>query len=228
MSTVTTSTLSALGNSQASSKVGEKANETQMNQFLTLLTAQLRNQDPMQPTDPTQFVAQLAQFTSVEQLVKSNSALTSMSKSLSGLALGQYSNMVNKTVTAPANAVTVPASGSVSAPLNFTVTDPSLSDPQVAIRNESGVIVRTIPAKGNTGSVTFDGNDAKGNRLPAGSYAVGLVGTSKAGGGSTLKQAGTMTATGVVTSVNQSASGDWMLQLKNGQEVPANAVQSAS
>ncbi len=228
MSTVTTSTLSALGNSQASTKVGEKANETQMNQFLTLLTAQLRNQDPMQPTDPTQFVAQLAQFTSVEQLVKSNSALTSMSKSLSGLALGQYSNMVNKTVTAPVSNVTVPASGGMATPLNFTVTDPGLTDPQVAIRNEAGVIVRTIPAKGGSGTVTFDGNDFKGNRLPAGSYAVGLVGTSKTAGGTALKPAGTMSATGVVTSVNQATNGDWMLQLKNGQEVPANAVQSAS
>ncbi len=229
MSTVpTTTSLTALTNAAATTKVGAQANETQMNQFLTLLTTQLKNQDPMQPTDPTQFVAQLAQFTSVEQLVKSNSTLTSISQSLSGLSLGQYSNLINHTVSATASSVTVPASGSVAQPLGYTVTDASLTSPQVAITNASGVVVRTLAVTGSSGTVTFDGNDAKGQRLAAGSYGVSLIGSSRTASGVTTKTAGTIAATGVVTGVSQSSTGEWVLQLKNGQEVAASSVKSSS
>ena len=87
--TAGSSLLNTLSATPASTTVGAQANDAQMNQFLTLLTAQLKNQDPMQPTDPTQFVAQLAQFSTVEQLVQGNTKLDTISQSLSGLALGQ-------------------------------------------------------------------------------------------------------------------------------------------
>lgn len=54
------------------------------NSFLTLLTAQLRNQDPLNPQDPTQFVAQLASFSSVEQQVTTNSLLQGIASALGG------------------------------------------------------------------------------------------------------------------------------------------------
>src|ERR1700759_3303951 len=88
-----TSPLGALANTAATTQVGPGANDANMNEFLTLLTAQLKNQDPTNPTDPTQFVAQLAQFSTVEQLTKSNTTLDTISQSLSGMALGQYSGM---------------------------------------------------------------------------------------------------------------------------------------
>ena len=102
--------LSALANTATTTQVGAGANDSNMNEFLTLLTAQLKNQDPTNPTDPTQFVSQLAQFSTVEQLTQSNTTLDTISSSLSGLALGQYSSMVNQTVTSNASAVDVPAS----------------------------------------------------------------------------------------------------------------------
>ncbi|MEM8760161.1 MAG: flagellar hook capping FlgD N-terminal domain-containing protein, partial [Pseudomonadota bacterium] len=50
--------------------------------FLTLLTAQLRNQDPLQPIDSTEFVAQLASFSTVEQLIGTNERLDTLSQDL--------------------------------------------------------------------------------------------------------------------------------------------------
>src|ERR1700704_2060293 len=107
----TNSLLSTLNTTPATTQIGANANNPQMNQFLTLLTAQLKNQDPMKPTDPTQFVAQLAQFSTVEQLVKGNTTLTSIQQGLSGLSLGQYTGLLNHKVTATATTVTAPVSG---------------------------------------------------------------------------------------------------------------------
>lgn len=55
------------------------------NSFIKLLTAQVRNQDPLAPMDSTQFVEQLATFSSLEQLVNSNSALTSIASMIGNL-----------------------------------------------------------------------------------------------------------------------------------------------
>jgi flagellar hook assembly protein FlgD len=53
--------------------------------FLLLLVAQIRNQDPMQPQDPTEFMSQLAQFSSLEQLLQVNRRLEAIE---AGLAAG--------------------------------------------------------------------------------------------------------------------------------------------
>lgn len=65
----------------------------EFNNFIKLLTAQVRNQDPLSPMDSTQFVEQLATFSSLEQLVNSNSALgsiASMISNLNGLMAGEW------------------------------------------------------------------------------------------------------------------------------------------
>jgi len=108
--TAASSLLNTLSGTPATTTVGPQANDPQMNEFLQLLTAQLQNQDPTSPTDPTQFVSQLAQFSTVEQLVQSNTKLDTISQTLSGLALGQYSGLINHTVSAAATSITVPTS----------------------------------------------------------------------------------------------------------------------
>lgn len=57
----------------------------EFNNFLQLLTAQIRNQDPLEPLDSTQFVEQLATFSSLEQQVQSNSRLDTIAATLSDL-----------------------------------------------------------------------------------------------------------------------------------------------
>lgn len=64
--------------------------------FLQLLTAQLRNQDPLSPLDSTQFVAQLASFSSVEQLVSVNDRLDTIASSLVGDAIDRYAPWIGK------------------------------------------------------------------------------------------------------------------------------------
>jgi flagellar basal-body rod modification protein FlgD len=66
------------------------------NSFLKLLTAQMKYQDPTKPTDATQFVSQLASFSSVEQGIKQNTKLDSL---ITSLALNQADGLLGKVVT---------------------------------------------------------------------------------------------------------------------------------
>ena len=233
MSTIATTTpansaLASMNSTPATTKVGAQAGQTQMNQFLQLLTTQLKNQNPTQPTDPTQFVAQLAQFSTVEQSVQTNATLTTISKAMSGMALSQYSGLVNHTVTSDISSVSVPASGVVSTPMEFRVTDTSLANPRVVITNASGGVVGALKVNGASGSVTFDGTDGTGRRLPPGTYNVNLVGNTGVGNQMRTVAAGTLGTSGVVTGVIQGEAGDWQLKLKNGQSVPASSITSSS
>jgi len=220
------SAIGGLSTTPATTQVGANANNAQMNQFLTLLVAQLQNQDPMKPTDPTQFVAQLAQFSTVEQLVQGNTTLTGISQSLSGLALGQYSGLINHTVTAAATTVTAPITGTPQN-LTFNVSATGINNVRVQVTNASGTVVNSLPVSGTSGMITFNGLDSNGNQLPAGQYNVALVGASTAPAtvGQT-QSAGTLTSNGKVASVQQGTGGAWQLQLTDGRLVGADSVTS--
>ena len=71
--------------------------------FLTLLVTQLRNQDPTEPTDNAELMAQLASFSSVEQQVQINEKLEAL---ISSNVLGDASSLIGKTVTSPDGTVT--------------------------------------------------------------------------------------------------------------------------
>ncbi len=85
--TTTTSTSSSSSTSQT--------NTLNYNSFLQLLVAQLQNQDPTSPTDPTAFVSQLASFSSVEQQVNTNSKLDSL---LTQNWLSQAGSLIGRTI----------------------------------------------------------------------------------------------------------------------------------
>jgi flagellar basal-body rod modification protein FlgD len=71
--------------------------------FLRLLVAQMKNQDPTEPVDSTQYLAQLASFSAVEQSIKTNSKLDSI---LATLSLGQADALIGRTVTSADGSVT--------------------------------------------------------------------------------------------------------------------------
>ncbi len=221
----TTSSVGTAGGTPAITQVGPNANNPQMNQFLTLLVAQLQNQDPMQPTDPTQFVAQLAQFSTVEQLVQSNTTLTTIAQNQSGLALGQYTAMINHTVTANATTVSVPTTSGTPENLAYNVSTSGLTNVNIQVANSAGTVVTSLPVTGTSGTVPFTGLDSNGNQLPSGQYNVALVGTSTATGTVGQSQsAGTLSSTGTVASVQQATGGSWQLQLTDGRLVNAASV----
>jgi flagellar basal-body rod modification protein FlgD len=137
------------------------------NTFLTLLTTQLKNQNPLDPLDTNQFTQQLVQFASVEQQINMNTQLTSLialqQTSQSTAALG----FVGQTVTVTGDTATL-ANGKAS----WTFSSPQPASASITIANASGQTVYSTSQTIQAGSQTFNWNglDSSGNSLPAGSY----------------------------------------------------------
>jgi flagellar basal-body rod modification protein FlgD len=142
--------------------------------FLKLLLAQLKNQDPLNPMQGTEFATQLAQFSSVEQLSNINDTLTA-SVSSQQLMTASISNslatqMIGKAVRSSTNAFAVTGAGDKT--LGYTLPS-AAATVTTKIYNSAGQLVRTIASKNvsaGDGSVTWDGLNESGSQVAAGTY----------------------------------------------------------
>jgi flagellar basal-body rod modification protein FlgD len=91
---------SATRQDHSAEKPKSVAAEADFNSFLVLLTAQLRHQDPLQPLDATQFVAQLASFSTVEQLVGVNTRLDAQADRAAAEATASYAGWIGRAASA--------------------------------------------------------------------------------------------------------------------------------
>jgi len=148
------------------------------NQFLTLLTTQLQNQDPLNPMDSTEFTNQLVQFSQVEQQINSNQKLDSLvAMQLAGassIALG-YVGMNISYVSSDMN-----FDGSTPVDVNYALASEAVSA-KVNIYDEDGELVYSADAPKNTGTnkITWDGKDKTGQVVPAGTYTVKIDAVDK-------------------------------------------------
>lgn len=154
----------------------EKSNELGQNAFLELMIAQMENQSPLDPQDNAQFVAELAQFTSVENLTSLNDSVSALSESLesqfrSSQAL-QASAMVGRDVMVTGDTTAKSATGAVSAIIDLPT---ATGDLKVNVVDQTGALVHEANLGQNlAGEVDFfwTGQDAGGEPLPAGNYKV--------------------------------------------------------
>ena len=210
--------------------------------FLLMLVTQLNNQDPLNPLEGHEFAAQLAQFTSVEQLMGLNDSLSgqaemftmlaeSMGESLvaQGEMLTRLADSLNRSaatdliglsVDVPGNAVGWYGSGSV--PLAFELDAPA-SSAQVVIRNESGEAVRTLALEDSQAGLqnaSWDGMDSDGNLLPEGVYTFHIQATDADGN----PVSATPLMQGIVDRVGFGPEG--VVVWVNGMPVPYNDIRS--
>ncbi len=188
--------------------------------FLKLLVTQLQHQDPMDPTDPAQFVSQLAEFTSLEQLVNIRDGLDMLSVAQASGTSAQLVSFVGREVELRDDHVTLDAEAS-PVDLRFTL-DSKAADVEVVVKDGDGQVVRHIAA-GAMGdgaqTVTFDGRDDNGNPLPAGDYTFEVV--AKDGDGGAV--GASTRSTGVVASVTFE-DGYPELVLEDGRKVALGQV----
>src|SRR4051794_38641469 len=111
--------------------------------FLKLLVAQLKNQDPLKPQDNSAYVTQLAQFSSLEAAMGTNTRLDAITSQNQGLANTEVVSLVGKIATVKGSLVTAAGSG-VPVPVNFTLGAQAAST-NVSIQNSAGKVIRTIP-----------------------------------------------------------------------------------
>ena len=167
-SVITNYGISSTSKDQTTSNSG--TDKLGMDQFLNLFIAQLKNQDPLNPMDSTEFTSQLAQYSSVEQLYGMNSKLTDIENSLSSQNQeGDNLGYIGKTVKADDNSMIVDngtvQTGSYSLDGSGTVT--------IDVYDSQGQRVRTLyrgsEDKGEH-AVNWDGRDDAGNMVADGTY----------------------------------------------------------
>ncbi len=151
--------------------------------FLKLLVAQLQNQDPLNPQENHEFVAQLAQFSSLEQSIGINDRLDQLALQNQGLQNSQIVSLVGKQATVKGSIVTLSGQGAI-VPISFTL-DSAAKEGTVTIRDAAGRSIRTLPvsarAKG-TVTVTWNGQNDSGVPQPAGAYQVNVTARNAADG----------------------------------------------
>jgi flagellar basal-body rod modification protein FlgD len=149
--------------------------------FMQLLVAQIQNQDPLEPMDSTEYIAQLATLTEVEQSVETNSQLESIRSQIAyGSALSENA-LIGRAVTAPSEEILL--SGG-SSQFSYAI-DGTASAVSAYIKDSNGDTVREIDNLDATSStlhtVSWDGKNDSGETVEDGTYTVSLSATDATG-----------------------------------------------
>ncbi len=169
------------------------------NQFLTLLTTQLQNQDPTSPMTSDTFTSELAQFAGVEQQIQTNTNLTQLLSLNQDNEVSQGTSLVGRQALASSSQLPLQNG---SAELQISPT--SAETVGIAITNAAGSVVKTqtlsLPA--GTTNWTWNGQDDSGNTLSDGSYSAAVVTQDSSGNTTTVP----FSVVGTITGVSKDAS----------------------
>lgn len=186
--------------------------------FLSLLTTQLQNQNPLEPLDTNEFTAQLVQFTSVEQSIETNKNLEQLVALSVTNAFTNAVGYIGKTVSA-AGSVAQLSNG--FATWNYTLADAS-PEATFTVRNADGQTVYTETRSGNQGTNTFtwDGQLENGGQAPDGAYSISIQAKDQSGNNVSVSTE----TEGVVEAVD--LTGAEPILTVNGQEIVLSSVNS--
>jgi len=210
-SAATTTLTTTTGSTASTTALTSAVNKTMGKEdFLKLLTTQLRYQDPLSPEDPKDFVAQLAQFSSLEQQINANTNLESLATIIQNLKnsqdMAQGVNLLGKTVKGTGNTLTVTGGQALGASFDLSQ---DAKEVIVGIYNSGGTLVRTmnLGAQGaGSRPFTWDGKDSSGKAVSDGLYTYQMTAKDKSGKALTV----TNYFTGTVEEVFQDAKGVWV------------------
>ncbi|MBP2310432.1 flagellar hook assembly protein FlgD [Azospirillum melinis] len=220
-STGPTTTATKTGATKTAATEEPKKATVDYESFLKLLTAQLRNQDPLAPMDATQFMTQLAQLSTVEQSMRSNDTLGKVLDTLKSSGMRMDMALLGRKVEVASDQLSLSGGKAEAA---YTV-DGTPASVKLEVLNSSGSVVYSTPGSLKTGRQVFDwtGKTASGGTAPDGVYTLRV--TAKDKDGKALNSATVVTDT--VAEV-RSVDGASKFVLKNGATVDSSAVLSAS
>ncbi len=161
-----------LGLGQQTTSKPTSGNGLDMNAFLTLMTEQMKNQDPTKPMDSSQYLGQLAQFANLQGVQQLNTSMTGIASLLGQQQAVQVANLVGHDAYIKTNtAETTAAAPTLSAKVTTTAAGPVV----VNIKDADGNVVRSMTvnatAAGDT-DFTWDGLDNQGAQTAAGKYTI--------------------------------------------------------
>lgn len=146
--------------------------------FLNLLTAQISNQDPLEPIDSTTFVTQLAQLSQVEQAAQTNINLENLAAKFDSMNLTTSSALIGQNVSFPTDTIVLSEAG---AQASYQVA-PGATKATADIYNPSGLLIRSISGlpsqSGVEHSMSWDGTSDLGQPALLGNYRIVLRATN--------------------------------------------------
>jgi flagellar basal-body rod modification protein FlgD len=201
---------------------------TDKDTFLKLLVAQLTHQDPLNPVEDKEFIAQLAQFTTVEELQNINSGVKDLNTAYAQQQTISAASLINKVVVAGGDNITLANAAGFTGEddypgIYFTLPGTSVSGTfNVYATNSDGsignmVYSATMPGYqgGARNIATWDGRDFNGTPMPNGSYIINV--TAKDAEGNNMLV--TTSSAGVVIGVEMASDGNHVLYLEDGRTV---------
>jgi flagellar basal-body rod modification protein FlgD len=174
MTTVNSSVTDVLDKYRLKTDDTPKSNELGKSAFLELMIAQLNNQSPTDPQDNSQWVAQLAQFSSVESLENLNTSVDAIAGNYRSSQALQASAMVGRDVLVTTDSAYKTANGEVKGVAELPA---GTSDMKISVFNEAGELIRQASmGQQSGGQIPFgwDGRNEKGEIMPAGNYRVAV------------------------------------------------------
>lgn len=182
--------------------------------FLKMLTTQIRNQDPLNPMQASDFAAQLATFSNVEQSVRTNQLLEGMQAQFGLLTLSQLAGWVGQEarVAAPI--------GWSGQPVPIAVSPAPNADRAILVTKDAqGAVLSREDVAARSGNVLWQGRDARGAPLPPGSYLLELESYA----GEQMLRTDPVEHYAIIAEV-RGGPGQASLVLRGGAEVPAASV----
>jgi flagellar basal-body rod modification protein FlgD len=200
--------------------LAKKPTSVNQQEFLTLFVAQLQNQDPLSPLQPDQLTAQLAQFSSLEQLTGINSRLDTLTGATTQATTASLLGLIGKEIRHDSSDVAVKEGQAPAA--TYTLTD-AADQVTATISNADGTVVRTIelgPAAAGEQTFQFDGRDAAGGVVPDGTYHIEISARPK---GASEATPVSLVTWGLVDGVD--LAGDPPALLVGGERVTLDRIQ---
>jgi flagellar basal-body rod modification protein FlgD len=174
MATDSVTSSSLLGNVKRYEDVRDAAKKTSEDMgkqdFLTLFTAQLQNQNPLEPVKNEAFVAQLAQFSQLEALTNMQGSLDTFVTAMSGERMLNSASLIGKKVAITDSPTQLTKGGSMEASVDLPM---GASGVQISVFDSQGRLVQELtagPQMPGTTPFTWDGKDAAQNPVPSGLY----------------------------------------------------------
>ncbi|MWD28464.1 hypothetical protein E0K89_013345 [Aquicoccus sp. SCR17] len=204
---------------QSASQAASARLTTDYQSFLKLLTAQIANQDPLEPMDSTTFVSQLAQLSQVEQTITTNATLEGIAAQLSAAGALSDIQLIGHEVTLATDRVELRGG---TAEFEYQLEDEA-QKVTARILAEDGTLLREIEglagSAGETHAVAWDGMDRDGLPVPDGTFRVQIEASDAEG-----DEVGA--ATYATTEVKELTfeSGQPAMVLRNGAEAPSGQV----
>ncbi|MDY7578298.1 flagellar hook assembly protein FlgD [Herbaspirillum sp. RTI4] len=216
MSSVSNSLLASVNNTSAAAATSASTSSSNavQNEFLTLLTAQLKNQDPSNPMSNSDLTTQMAQMSTVSGISQLNTTLSSLMTNLQSSQALQATNMIGHGVLAAGSSVALTTNTTTATDGTSTSTQQGIMGVNLAgsadavtvsVQDANGKTIHTANLGQQSAGVlpiTWDGTTDSGTKAASGNYTF----TVKATSGSTAVAA-TPLSYGTVASISQSSTG---------------------